>query len=394
MRDDEILVHACCGPCSTASIERLLREGWKPTIFYSNSNIVPFSEFEKRWEQLQIVCARYQVPLFREEPDHDAWRKAVKGLESEAEGGRRCETCWRYNLNRTALMAQKRGFRHFTTTLTVSRFKNSKKIFLVGGQFPLFETIDFKKQNGFAESCRIAKEMGLYRQQYCGCEFSLASARAYQLSHGMDASGLPAYKEDEMKIKVVAFDMGGVMVRSFDTFGPLVAQYQLDEAQKKLLYGMLNEMCRGYWSEEELWERFSAQSGVKVEVPQGGLLLRGFTPRLDQETVDLVGTLKKAGYRVICATNTLSLHYEWHVAHNQYAMFDKVYASHLMHEVKPEAGFYQAVVKQEGIQPGEMFFCDDNQVNVEGARLCGLQAEHYEDARQIAAVLHRLGLTC
>ena len=74
-------------------------------------------------------------------------------------------------------------------------------------------------------------------------------------------------------------------------------------------------------------------------------------------------------------------------------MFDKVYASHLMHEVKPEAGFYKAVVAGEGVQAGEVFFCDDNQINVDGARTCGLYAERYVSAGQIAGALRELGLT-
>ncbi len=194
MRDaKEILVHVCCGPCSTSSIERLLRDGWKPTMLYTDSNIVPLSEFEKRWQNLGLVCDYYHIPLLREEPDHPSWLKAIHGWEDEPEGGKRCYACWRYNLGRTQSVAQKMGFLHFTTTLTVSRFKSSKQIFLVGEDFPLFFPIDFKKQNGFAESCRLAKELGLYRQHYCGCEFSLENARAYQLAHGRDDSTFPQY---------------------------------------------------------------------------------------------------------------------------------------------------------------------------------------------------------
>lgn len=171
--ENEILVHACCGPCSTASLERLLRDGWKPTVFYSNSNMYPPQEFEKRWENLVVVGEHYHVPVIREEQDHAAWRAFVKGLEGEKEGGARCLKCWEYNLSRTALKAKELGFTHFCTTLTVSRYKNSLAIFRVGSAFPGFEAIDFKKQNGFSESCRLSKELGLYRQQYCGCEFSL-----------------------------------------------------------------------------------------------------------------------------------------------------------------------------------------------------------------------------
>lgn len=184
MRDDrEILVHACCGPCSTAAIERLLRDGWIPTIFYTDSNIYPAQEFEKRRVNLERVCASYGVPLLVEAQDHASWLAAVKGLEGLPEGGERCSVCFRYNLRRAARKAEELGFRHFCTTLTVSRFKHSAQIFAEGERLPGFEPIDFKKQNGFAESCRISKAMGLYRQQYCGCEFSLAQAEAYRRAH-------------------------------------------------------------------------------------------------------------------------------------------------------------------------------------------------------------------
>jgi len=179
MREDkEILVHACCGPCSTASIERLLRDGWKPTMFYSDSNIYPAEEFDKRGRYLKEVCSHYGVPLIVEAQDHDAWRKAVSGLEREKEGGARCLACYRYNLERTFLKAKELGFAHFCTTLTVSRFKKSASIFSVGESFEGFEPIDFKKQDGFARSCLLSKQLGLYRQQYCGCEFSQLSSVA------------------------------------------------------------------------------------------------------------------------------------------------------------------------------------------------------------------------
>ncbi|MFA6845786.1 MAG: epoxyqueuosine reductase QueH [Sphaerochaetaceae bacterium] len=173
--NEEILIHACCGPCSTASIERLLEDGWKPTIFYSDSNIYPESEFAKRYENLVLVCQHYKIPLLFEEQDHKAWLSAIHGFETEREGGKRCSRCFEYNLNRAYLKAKELGFRHFSTTLTVSRFKNSSVIFSIGEKFEGFEPIDFKKKGGFEKSCRLSKEMGLYRQQYCGCEFSLST---------------------------------------------------------------------------------------------------------------------------------------------------------------------------------------------------------------------------
>lgn len=171
-----ILVHACCGPCSTASIERLLSEGWKPTLYFANSNIYPEQEADKRFGELLKVAAKYHLDVIREAWDHSAWLAAISGYEQEPEHGKRCTLCFRYNLAQASAKAKELGFTHFTTTLTVSRFKNSKTIFSVGETFEGFESIDFKKKDGFNRSIVLSKEMDLYRQQYCGCEFSLQVA--------------------------------------------------------------------------------------------------------------------------------------------------------------------------------------------------------------------------
>ena len=115
-----------------------------------------------------------------EEQDHRAWLDKVKGLEMEREGGARCAVCFEYNLRRAWLKAKELGIGHFTTTLTVSRFKNSNVIFRVGDGFTGFEEINFKKKDGFNRSIQLSKELGLYRQHYCGCEFSLRDAEAYE----------------------------------------------------------------------------------------------------------------------------------------------------------------------------------------------------------------------
>ncbi|HAF85141.1 MAG TPA: hypothetical protein DCG32_01975 [Sphaerochaeta sp.] len=176
MDDRTILVHACCGPCSTASIERMLTEGWKPTLFFSNSNIFPQEEADLRYEALLAVARAYGVPVIREVWNHEGWLEAVTGLEAEKEGGRRCEACFAYNLSEASQKAEELGFEHFCTTLTLSRFKNSKTIFRVGERFPHFEELDFKKKGGFDRSLVLSRELGLYRQHYCGCEFSIPSS--------------------------------------------------------------------------------------------------------------------------------------------------------------------------------------------------------------------------
>lgn len=167
-----ILVHVCCGPCATSSIERLLEEGWSPILFFSDSNIWPEEEFEKRYENLLIVAKRYSLPVVKDHYEHNEWLEWVKGLENEKEHGKRCSRCFRFNLLRTEKKAKEMGIHHFCTTLTVSRFKKSAVIFHEGEDLEGFEAIDFKKKDGFARSCAISKEMGLYRQTWCGCEFS------------------------------------------------------------------------------------------------------------------------------------------------------------------------------------------------------------------------------
>ena len=168
---ESILVHCCCGPCSTASIERLLQEGWKPVLYFSNDNIDSEEEFEKRYENLIIVAEKYNLRVIKKSYEHSSWREFVKGLEQEKEHGKRCVKCFRYNLLEASKMAESLGIKHFCTTLTVSRFKNSFVIFSQGEDLLGFEKIDFKKKDGFAISCKLANELGLYRQQYCGCEF-------------------------------------------------------------------------------------------------------------------------------------------------------------------------------------------------------------------------------
>ncbi len=174
--ENRILLHVCCGPCSTASVERLLEEGYKPVLFFSDSNIYPESEFEKRYENLLIAASFYGLDVIRDPWRHDEWLEWIRGYESEPEHGRRCTLCFRFNLLRTAEKAKNLSIPFFTTTLTVSRFKNSRVIFSQGEDLDGFLAIDFKKKDGFSRSVTLSKELGLYRQKYCGCEFSMADS--------------------------------------------------------------------------------------------------------------------------------------------------------------------------------------------------------------------------
>lgn len=175
----KILLHVCCAPCSTEVIEKL-KSNNEIILFFSNSNIYPKEEFYKRLENAKIISRVYSLDLIEDKYDHKAWLKFIKGLEEEPEKGKRCEKCFEFNLTRTAEKAKKLGIENFTTTLTISPHKDSKKIFKVGEKIAKecnlnFLEIDFKKKDGFKHSIELSKKYNLYRQGYCGCEFSLRS---------------------------------------------------------------------------------------------------------------------------------------------------------------------------------------------------------------------------
>lgn len=183
----KILLHACCGPCSTHCVETLRDQDYEPTLFYSNSNIMPVEEYQRRLDAIRLFAKTAGVDFIEDAPYNAAWLEAIRGLEKEKEGGARCSVCFRYNLARAADYAAKHGFAEFTTTLTVSPHKRSATVFEAGDdaaaqaaaahpdltEKPRFMHIDFKKNNGFLNSTRLSEKYGLYRQTYCGCVFSL-----------------------------------------------------------------------------------------------------------------------------------------------------------------------------------------------------------------------------
>ena len=169
----KLLLHTCCAPCACGCLEKL--EGREITLFFSNSNLNSREEYEKRLENVRIFAERFSFPLLIDPYDHQAWLEQVSGIpdyENAPERGIRCGACFKFSLGRTAKAAEKLDM-NFATTLTVSPHKNSKLIFSIGAECsPRFEPIDFKKNDGFLKSLRLSRELGLYRQDFCGCEFS------------------------------------------------------------------------------------------------------------------------------------------------------------------------------------------------------------------------------
>ncbi len=175
----EILLHICCAPCSTHSIDLLRNDGWKVTGLFFNPNIHPLSEYRFREEETRKFCETLDLPLLVEPYDHDGWKLSVREYAHKGEGSRRCRECFGMRLERCGRIAAGKGFHAFTTTLTISPHKNSKVIFRIGREISKkhgirFEEYNFKKKDGFKKSIRISGEHHLYRQDYCGCEYSLA----------------------------------------------------------------------------------------------------------------------------------------------------------------------------------------------------------------------------
>ena len=169
-----VLLHTCCGPCASACVPRLRDDGHAVTLFFSNSNIDTAAEFDRRRAAAETLAAAEGVPLVVDAYDHAAWRREVAaGLEDAPERGARCAKCFRFSLARAAAYAAAHGFDAVTTSLTVSPHKVSSAVFAQGDAVAAnFLHCDFKKKEGFKLSVRRAAELGLYRQSYCGCEFS------------------------------------------------------------------------------------------------------------------------------------------------------------------------------------------------------------------------------
>ncbi len=168
----KLLLHSCCAPCASASVEQLLTIGHSVELFYYMPNIFSLEEYEKRLESLEILARHFQLQLHTGEYTHNTWLTAVRGLEAEKEGGMRCFRCYELLLQATQKKAQELGFNSFSTTLTISPYKNAEKLNAIGSQYDTFVFFDFKQSNGYRRSIELSKELGLYRQKFCACEFS------------------------------------------------------------------------------------------------------------------------------------------------------------------------------------------------------------------------------
>ena len=178
-RKASLLLHACCAPCSSASLEYLVKY-FDITLFFYNPNISSAEEFNKRLSELERFTKECPfangIRVISPEYNHREFLDAAAGLENAKEGGERCEQCFRLRLNKTAEQAEKSGYEYFATTLTISPLKNAEKINSCGEAAVIGNVIylptDLKKRERYKRSFELSKQYGLYRQSFCGCEFS------------------------------------------------------------------------------------------------------------------------------------------------------------------------------------------------------------------------------
>lgn len=175
-----LLLHSCCAPCSSATLE-WLSQYFQITVFYYNPNIAPEGEFQKRLaEQRRLIAyqpAVHPVQLIAGDYEPAAFAAVAKGYEDCPEGGARCMRCYRQRLEKTAVLAKEMGFDYFCTTLSISPLKDAQKINAigqsVGEQYGVaWLPSDFKKQERYKRSIALSREYGLYRQNFCGCVYS------------------------------------------------------------------------------------------------------------------------------------------------------------------------------------------------------------------------------
>lgn len=176
MPKPRLLVHICCAP-DAAYVIGLLRESYDVTGFFSNPNIQPAEEYERRLEEARKVAAILGVQLIEDDYDPALWMRVTHKFRHEPEKGRRCDVCYAFRLERTARTAAGLGFDGFTTIMSLSPWKKAAALNRIGKMFGRrhgveFLEADFKKKDGFRKSVALSKDLNLYRQDYCGCLYS------------------------------------------------------------------------------------------------------------------------------------------------------------------------------------------------------------------------------
>lgn len=175
----KVLLHVCCAPCSCAILEGMKASGLDVTVFFYNPNIHPREEYEKRKAEIVAFAAKIRVPFIDADYDTENWFARVKGLENEPERGKRCSVCFDMRLDQAARYAKANGFPFIATSLSISRHKNQEQVHEAGhAAAARFDGVRFwdynwRAKGGADRGAALAKQEGFYRQNYCGCAYSL-----------------------------------------------------------------------------------------------------------------------------------------------------------------------------------------------------------------------------
>lgn len=181
INSSKILLHACCAICSGYPIVLLQSMGYSVVVYFYNPNIYPSEEYERRLAAQKTLCAHLGVELITGEYNPEVYYDYVKGFENEPEKGRRCDKCFELRLDSAAQKAKELGINEFTTSIVISPHKNYEKLSDIGSKVAQkyelkYLPVNFRKQDGFLKTNRIAKELNLYRQNYCGCVFARSNS--------------------------------------------------------------------------------------------------------------------------------------------------------------------------------------------------------------------------
>ena len=188
--EEKLLLHSCCAPCSGEVMERLLEAGIDYTIFFYNPNIHPIEEYEIRKNENIRFAEKHGIPFVDGDYDRDEWFKRAKGMEHEPERGIRCTMCFDMRFERTALYGHEHGFKIFTSSLGISRWKNMDQINDCGtraaSHYPdmTYWTFNWRKNGGSERMIKISKREEFYQQEYCGCVYSLRDTNRWRLQNG------------------------------------------------------------------------------------------------------------------------------------------------------------------------------------------------------------------
>lgn len=177
-KKDKIVLHACCAICSGYPVSFLQDAGYQVIVYFYNPNIYPDNEYQKRLAAERTLCKHFGCELVEADYCPNEFYEVAIGLENEPERGKRCDKCFELRLKKTAEFAKSRGIEKFTTSIVISPHKNFQKLSEIGEKIAQdeglnFLAIDFKKKDGFLKTNKISRELELYRQNYCGCKFSL-----------------------------------------------------------------------------------------------------------------------------------------------------------------------------------------------------------------------------